>query len=271
MKSWGERLIGGLKRWRSQRSESSVDEQPDRQKGSDENRETTDRDTQEIIANNFRGENVDIVRQVTLETPDEEANADEPKALRPSVHSVLKKEETTKEPSSFASKARKMSPRVRPPETKAAQEGQQIVSLEEKRTSASAIPDKQRMITESISSLDHSSPDSELATETAQGTHEAVVAASTVAASENAIVALATDKQLLEKRSISDKANSKDDANQPTKSSSPLEVESKRHESRAKKSEDGSVTDAELAELEAENARLKLLILEKSKGEANSS
>jgi len=276
MKSWGERLFGGLKKWRSQKSDISADSKPSHQSGFEQDIEKNECEPQEKLpaertVQDSKGAEIGTDLHSTSKAPGEEANKDEQKSVQPSGSTVPTKQEKVTEFPSVTSKTRQMSPRLKPQQAKDEEKEQRINASREKSSSMSAISDKQRMIAKSISSPDHSSASSELFKDIAQETHVTGREASPMAATESANVAVATDKQLPEKLSIAEEANSQEETRRQVQSATPTKFARLRPQLGTKNSDDGLVTDSELAELEAENARLKSLILERSNGRVNNS
>lgn len=272
MKSWGERLIGGLKKWRSQKNNVSAGEKPNTSQTNPvklDHEPHVELSVAEIIAHDFKGTNVDTVPQATPKTLAEQANVDEPKTFQSPERTLLTTEKRAEEFSPSTSKTRQMPPRVRQQTAKDAQKRQQIVSSGEEGTSIGAIPDKQMKKAESISLRGHSSPDSEPLTNIAQEMPGTAGDAPMVTATNNTAASLVADKPSLEKRPIPGGAKNRDKIPQLTKSFSSPKTVSKRLQSGTKETEYGAVSDAELEELEAENTRLKLLISKRSTGETS--
>ncbi|MBJ6133690.1 hypothetical protein JAU75_12660 [Ochrobactrum sp. Q0168] len=245
MKSWGERLVAGLKNWRSHKGDSAVSEAPDVEGGSEDHLRQPD-----------AASHAKLSIKVTTKRHDETALRPVPDGeLKYSPVAATEKPQADEAPSSLGQPARN------------------LAHVDLTSSSSGKKPAQKRARARKSPSEDQSTAKKVLAIQAAEGGAETDAATPSQTNSEALSQAAAPPKKQLTpdptlqiETTMSETTVDESQAAQRV----PVSVH-KRSRDRKPNVNNGPVTDSELADLEAENARLKLLLKERLEAKKNSS
>ncbi|MBA8822450.1 hypothetical protein BRY73_23435 [Ochrobactrum sp. P6BS-III] len=246
MKSWGERLVAGLKNWRSHKGDSAVSEVPDIEG------ESADRLQQPDAASHAK-----LSIKVTTKRHDETAFRPDPDGeLEYSPVAAVDKPQADEAPSSLG------------------QPGRNLAHVDLTASSSGKKPAQKRARARKSPSEDQSTAKKVLAIQTAEEGAETDAATPSQINSEASSQASAPPKKPLTPfdPTLQSETTTSETTVDENRSAQRVSVSmQKRSRDRKPNVSNGQVTDSELAELEAENARLKLLLKERLEAKKSSS